>query len=145
MNQMLSKEFRKDFKHIELCFIMVSWDIESQTKGILSVVITIIIAVSVAFLKENLWLWIVILVLGVIQVILVCIPSREERFYKERMCYMENQDRQDRKFNEKSKKFKLSKKLQKMEKEADRMEKPDINKLLINFNKDFFNRRHKIK
>ncbi|VVB82720.1 Uncharacterised protein [uncultured archaeon] len=97
--------------------------IQSQVKGIVSSVLTIAIAVSAGFVSQISLLWIVIIVCGLIQVGLICIPSIEERFYREKMAHMEQQDRLDRKFEEKDKKIKLSKKLQRLQKKAEEGEK----------------------
>ncbi|MCW8966375.1 MAG: hypothetical protein OQK82_06790 [Candidatus Pacearchaeota archaeon] len=107
-------------------------ELQSQVKGIISSVLTIIIAVSAGFVSENSLLWIVIILCGLIQISLICIPSVEEKFYKKKMAHMERQDELDMDFKEKSKEFKLSKDLEKMQKTAKKIKSEDVMKNYIN-------------
>ncbi len=113
----------------------MTFELQSQVKGIISAVLTIIIAVSSGFVIQNPWFWIAIAICGFAQVSLICIPSIEERFYRDRMAYMERQDKRDRDFEEKTKKLRLSKKLQNMQDQAKKIENGKGLRNFIEFDK----------
>lgn len=108
-------------------------DIYSQVKDIVSVVLTVIIAVSAGFVSQNPILWLLIITGGVIQVILICIPSVEERFYRKRMEHMERTEKMDMEHEERCKEFKLSKKFQQMQDRAKEIKEQKDIKGFIDF------------
>jgi hypothetical protein len=110
----------------------MSIEIYSQVKGIINVVLTISIAICSGFVSQNTRLWFLIITFGLVQVILICIPSIEEKFYRDRIRHMERQDKLTMDYEEKTKQFKLSNKFQKMQNEAKEINEGETRKF-INF------------
>ena len=118
---------------VENLYCIMKIELQSQVKSIITSILTIIIAVSAGFVSENQWLWVVIVLCGLIQISLICILSIEERFYKKKMSHMEKQEEIEMDFKEKSKEFKLSKDLEKMQKKAKEIGKKEKMQNYIKF------------
>ena len=83
--------------------------IRTQTKGILNVVTTILIAISVAFLNySRLWWWLII-ICGLIQILLWLIPSIEEDYYNKEWCSMKRERERKRKRDQQMETFQWTK------------------------------------
>jgi len=106
-------------------------DIQSQVKSVINLVLTIIIGVFIALLTKSLFYCIGIIIAGILQIIVLFIKSREEKYYDKCMKHREDMEDLDRKLEEKSKKVNYSKKMQTLNERAGKykknLSKGDIN------------------
>jgi len=102
----------------------MNWDIQSQVKNVINLILTILIGIFVALLPQSHLYLIGIIVAGLLEVIiLLFIKSKEEKYYDKCMKSREKMEDLDRKLEEKSKEVTYSTKMKKLNDKGKRYNK----------------------